>query len=47
MLRLLFAEPTRELHLRELSGLTIGTVQQEVARLKKADLLQARRDGKR
>jgi DNA-binding transcriptional ArsR family regulator len=50
MLRLLFAEPSRELHLRELtrlSGLTIGTVQQEVARLKKADLLQARRDGNR
>lgn len=50
MLRLLFAEPSHELHLRELerlSRLTIGTIQQEVARLKKADLLQSRRDGNR
>lgn len=50
VLRLLFAESSRELHLRELgrlSGLTIGTIQQEVARLKKADLLETRRDGNR
>ena len=50
ILRLLFADPDKELHLRELSrrsNLTIGTIQQEVGRLKKADLLTSRRDGNR
>jgi len=50
ILRLLFAEPSRELHLRELerlSEVTIGTIQQEVARLEEADLLESRRDGNR
>ena len=50
ILRLLFADPAKELHLRELSrrsNLTIGTIQQEVGRLKKADLLTSRRDGNR
>jgi len=50
ILRLLFSDPSREFHLRELSrrsNLTLGTIQQEVARLKKVDLLTARRDGNR
>lgn len=50
VLRLLFADPERALHLREiarLAGLAIGTVQGEVARLRAAELLLARRDGNR
>ncbi|MCC5808586.1 MAG: nucleotidyltransferase domain-containing protein [Opitutales bacterium] len=50
LLRLLFADPERTLHLREiarLSGLAIGTVQGEVGRLCAAELLLQRRDGNR
>lgn len=50
VLRLLFAEPTRELHLRELtrqSGLTLGTMQDELKKLLAADLVTSRRDGNR
>lgn len=50
VLRLLFSEEGRELHLRELtrqSGLTLGTLQTEVAKLCAADLLLSRRDGNR
>jgi predicted nucleotidyltransferase len=50
VLRLLFADASRELHLRELtrqSGLTLGTLQTEVEKLCSADLLLSRRDGNR
>lgn len=50
LLRLLFTDPERALHLREiarLSGLAIGTVQGEVGRLRAAELLLERRDGNR
>lgn len=50
VLRLLFADGSRELHLRELvrqSGLTLGTVQTEVEKLLVAGLLLDRRDGNR
>lgn len=50
VLRLLFAEEGRELHLRELTrqcGLSLGTLQTEVEKLRAADLLLARRDGNR
>ncbi len=50
ILRLLFADPAKQFHLRELSrlsGLALGTIQQEVRRLKNADLLIARPDGNR
>ena len=50
VLRLLFAAPDRELHLRELtrqSGFTLGTLQTEVKKLCGADLLLSRRDGNR
>lgn len=50
VLRLLFADESRELHLRELtrqSGLTLGTLQSEVEKLCAADLLLSRRDGNR
>jgi DNA-binding transcriptional ArsR family regulator len=50
VLRLLFAEAKQELHLRELtrqSGLTLGTVQDELEKLSKADLITNRRDGNR
>jgi uncharacterized protein len=50
VLRLLFADGSRELHLRELvrqSGLTLGTVQTEVEKLLAAGLLQDSRDGNR
>lgn len=50
ILRLLFSDPAKEFHLRELarlSKLALGTIQQEVGRLQKADLLTARRDGNR
>jgi DNA-binding transcriptional ArsR family regulator len=50
VLRLLFANAAQELHLRELtrrSGLTLGTVQDELEKLSKADLITNRRDGNR
>jgi len=50
VLRLLFADGGRELHLRELtrqSGLSLGTLQTEVKKLCAADLLLSRRDGNR
>jgi DNA-binding transcriptional ArsR family regulator len=50
LVRLLFADPAKELHLRELSrlsSLAIGTVQQEVVKLSAAELLTSRRDGNR
>ena len=50
ILRLLFADAGRELHLRDLtrqSGLSIKTVQNEFAKLSAADLVTSRRDGNR
>jgi DNA-binding transcriptional ArsR family regulator len=50
LLRLLFSEPRRELHLRELarqSRLTLGTMQDELKKLLAADLVTSRRDGNR
>lgn len=50
ILRLLFGLDRRDYHLRELSrrsGLALRTVQQELARLAKAGLVTARRDGNR
>ncbi|MEO7415159.1 MAG: nucleotidyltransferase domain-containing protein [Opitutaceae bacterium] len=50
VLRLLFADEGRELHLRELtrqSGLSLGTLQTEVKKLCDADLLLSRPDGNR
>lgn len=48
--RLLFFDPSRRLHLRELarlSGLAVGTIQREVAKLQKDALIEAERDGNR
>ena len=50
LVRLLFADPDKEFHLRELSRqsrLSIGTIQTEVAKLSAAGLLVGRRDGNR
>lgn len=50
VLRLLFADASRQLHLRELvrqSGLTLGTLQTEIDKLLAAGLLLDRRDGNR
>jgi uncharacterized protein len=50
LLRLLFGLGRTELHLRELvrrSGLSIGTVQQELRRLTRVGLVVARKDGNR
>jgi predicted nucleotidyltransferase len=50
LLRLLFADPQTKLHLRELtrqSGLSLGTVQEELQKLHTADLVISRRDGNR
>lgn len=50
ILRILFADSGRELHLRELvrqSGLSLKTVQDEFAKLTAADLVTSRRDGNR
>lgn len=50
VLRLLFADGSRELHLRELvrqSGLTLGTLQTEIDKLLAAGLLLDHRDGNR
>mgnify|MGYP001001407255 CR=1 FL=1 len=50
ILRLLFGLRQPELHLRELarqSGLSLGTVQQELRRLTRVGVVSARRDGNR
>lgn len=50
ILRLLFGVEAREVHLRELarqSHLAVRTIQQELARLEKVGLVNARRDGNR
>jgi DNA-binding transcriptional ArsR family regulator len=50
LLRLLVADASRELHLRDLtrrSGLGLGTVQGELQKLSDADLVTSRRDGNR
>jgi DNA-binding transcriptional ArsR family regulator len=50
LVRLLFADPAKEFHLRELarlSALSIGTLQAEVRKLSAAGLLISRRDGNR
>lgn len=50
LLRLLFTDPERSLHLRDLarlSGLAVGTIQREIANLRVADLVIERRDGNR
>ena len=50
LLRLLFGLRPPELHLRELvrqSGLSLGTVQQELRRLTRVGIVTARKDGNR
>ena len=50
VLRLLFADAQREVHGRDLarqSGLNVKTVQDELGKLSKADLVTSRRDGNR
>lgn len=50
VLRLLFADSSREVHVRDLerqSGLNVKTVQDELEKLTKADLVTSRRDGNR
>ena len=50
VIRLLFADASRELHLRDLtrqSGLGLGTVQGELEKLSSSDLVTSRRDGNR
>jgi len=50
VLRLLFADPQREVHVRDLerlSGLNVKTVQAELAKLSQADLITSERDGNR
>jgi predicted nucleotidyltransferase len=50
VLRLLFSDHARELHLRDLtrqSGLGLGTMQDELEKLSKADLVTSERDGNR
>src|SRR6185369_3873138 len=50
VLRLLFADAARELHLRDLTrqtGLGLGTMQDELEKLSKADIVTSRRDGNR
>lgn len=50
LLRLLFVDPDRSLHLRDLarlSGLAVGTIQREVGNLRDAGLIVERRDGNR
>ena len=50
VLRLLFADASAELHLRELtrcSGLALGTIQTELAKLSAAQLVVSERDGNR
>ena len=48
--RLLFGLRERELHVREIerrSGLSVGTVRQELQKLVRMELVSARRDGNR
>ena len=50
VLRLLFADPAAEFHLRDLtrrSGLALGTIQTELAKLAAAQLIASERDGNR
>lgn len=50
LLQILFEDPSRSLHLRELarmSGMSIGSVQAEVNNLTKIELILQRRDGNR
>jgi len=50
LVRLLFADPAKEFHLRELarlSDLSVGSLQSEVRKLSAGGLLTARRDGNR
>ncbi len=50
IIRLLFTDSERQYHLRELSrlsGLAVGTLQAELAKLKEIELLSSRRDGNR
>lgn len=50
VIRLLFSDSSRELHLRDLarsSGLAVRTLQTELSKLQNADLLTSRRDGNR
>lgn len=50
IIRLLFTDSNRSLHLRDLarlSGLAIGTIQREIANLRDANLVIERRDGNR
>ena len=50
LIRLLFTDPNRTLHLREiarLSGLALGTIQREVANMRASELILERRDGNR
>lgn len=50
ILRLLFAGPDGELHVREIerrTGFNDRAIRQELAKLKRLDLLQSRRDGNR
>ncbi len=50
VLRLLFADPAAELHLRELtrrSGLALGTIQTELTKLATTQLVVSERDGNR
>jgi predicted transcriptional regulator len=48
LLRRLFSDPTREFYVRELARLTtfaLGTVQQELARMSKAELVTSHSNG--
>ena len=48
MVRLLFRDPTKQLYVREIaraSNLSLGTVQQELAKLGAVDLVKSRTDG--
>jgi len=50
ILRILFGLESREVHLREIvrrSGLTVGTVRDELKKLQRLDLIIVRRDGNR
>jgi len=50
LLQILFEDPSRSLHLRELarmSGMSVGSVQAEVNNLTKIELILQRRDGNR
>jgi DNA-binding transcriptional ArsR family regulator len=50
LLKVLCATPNTELHLRELtrqSGLSLATIQEELEKLRAADLVLSRRDGNR